>query len=64
MKESEIYFQQFLKKLLEKELFLKILQYSQENICVGVNLFAGLQACNFTKKRFQHTCFLRILRSF
>ena len=33
----------------KKKLFLKILQYSQENIC--------LQACNFIKKRLYHKCF-------
>ena len=33
-----------------KKLFLKILQYSQENNCVGVS---GLKACNFIKKRLE-----------
>ena len=42
-----------------KKLFLKISQYLQENICVKVsfNQVAGLQACIFIKKRFQHRCF-------
>ena len=38
-----------------KEVFLKILQYSQENTCVGVSL-QGFQLCNFVKKRLQY-CF-------
>ena len=42
-----------------KRLFLKISQYSQENTCVSVSFYkvAGLQACNFIKKRLQHWCF-------
>ena len=36
------------------EVFLKILQISQENTCVGVSL----QACfNFIKKKLEHRCF-------
>ena len=45
----------------KKKLLLKISQYSQENTCFGVSFFnknAGLQACNFIKKRLQHWCFL------
>ena len=34
-----------------KKVFLKILQYLEENTCVG------LKACNFIKKRLQHKCF-------
>ena len=37
-----------------KKLFLNILQYSQESICVGVSFFdkiTGLKASNFIKKR-------------
>ena len=43
-----------------KKLLLKILQYSQDNICVGVsfNRVAGLYGCNVVKKRLQHSCFL------
>ena len=40
-------------------MFFKISQYSQENTCVD-SLFkknAGLQACNFIKKRLQNRCF-------
>ena len=35
------------------KIILKAPQYSQENVCVGVffNKVAGVQACNFTKKR-------------
>ena len=42
-----------------KESFLKISQYSKESTCAGVffNEAAGLQACNFIKKRLQHTYF-------
>ena len=38
---------------------LKISQYLQENICVGVpfNKVAGLQGCNFIKKRLEYRCF-------
>ena len=35
----------------------KIVQYSQENICVGESLFnkvAGLKVSNFVKKKLQH----------
>ena len=35
-----------------KKMLLKILQYLQENTCVGV-----FQACNFIKKRLQCRCF-------
>ena len=35
-----------------KKVFLKTLQYSRGNTCAGV--FAGLQVCNFFKKRLQH----------
>ena len=48
------------KRCTIKKLFLKILQYSEENTFVGV-LFkknAGLQSCNFIKKKPQHRCFL------
>ena len=43
----------------QKRLFLKILQYSQENTCVGsrFNRLAGFKTCNFIKKRLQHWCF-------
>ena len=39
-------------------MLLKISQYSQESTCVGVsfNKIKGLQACNFIKKRVQHSC--------
>ena len=43
-----------------KKLLLKILQYSQENTCVGVPFFnenAGLQSCKFKKERLQRRCF-------
>ena len=45
-----------------KKVFLKILQISQENICVGVLFLimlevACLRACNFFKKRLQHSYF-------
>ena len=42
-----------------KELFLQILQYSQENTCVGVsfNNVADRQTYNAPKKRLQHRCF-------
>ena len=42
-----------------KKLFLKISQYSHENICVGslFNKITGLQGCNFIKKRLQQRCF-------
>ena len=38
---------------------LKIIAISQQNTCVEVffNKIAGLQACNFIKKRLQHRCF-------
>ena len=40
-------------------MFLKILQYSLENTCVGVffSKIARLQGCNFIKKKLQHRCF-------
>ena len=37
-------------------LLLKTPQYLQENTFSGV-FFIDLSACNFIKKRFQHTCF-------
>ena len=37
-------------------LLLKIPQYLQEKTFSGV-FFIDLSACNFIKKRFQHTCF-------
>ena len=42
-----------------RKLFLKILEYSQENTCVGgiFNSVAGLKTCNFIKKRLQHRHF-------
>ena len=42
-----------------KYVFLKTLQYSQENTCVVVsfNKVAGLKACSFIKKRLQRSCF-------
>ena len=45
--------------VLRKEVLLKILQYLQENTCVGVFLkqVTGLQVYNFIKKRLQHRCF-------
>ena len=62
---SNIYHQiKFWKSLMNrcsiKKLFLKILQYSQENTCVGVPFFnenAGLQSCKFKKERLQRRCF-------
>ena len=41
------------REAFHKKLFFKSSQYSQENNCVGV-----LQACNFIKRRLQHSCFL------
>ena len=43
-------------------MFLKILQYPQENTCAAVLeslliKITGLQACNSIKKRLQHNCF-------
>ena len=48
-----------------QKLFLKILQYSQENTCIGVsfNKVAGLQALNFIKTRLQHRYFPKFLRT-
>ena len=40
----------FEKQSLAKKTFLKILQDSPENICVGVSFLIKLQACNFIKK--------------
>ena len=42
-----------------KKMFLKISQFSQENTCIGVSFYkvAGLQTCNFIKKRLQHRFF-------
>ena len=41
-----------------KQVFLKILQISQENTCAGVSYkVASLQGCSFTKKRLLHRCF-------
>ena len=41
------------------EVFLKILQISQENICVGVSYLQSCKpsGCNFTKKGPIHRCF-------
>ena len=36
-----------------KKFFLKISQYSQENICAGVSFLIKIQSCNFIKKRLQ-----------
>ena len=44
-----------------KKLFFKISQSSQKNNCVRVFFLiknADLQACNFIKRRRQHSCFL------
>ena len=40
------------------KVFLKISQISEDNTCVKslFNQVAGLQACNFIKKRPQHRC--------
>ena len=42
-----------------KKAVLKILEYSQENTCVGApfHKVTGLVACNFIKKRLQDRCF-------
>ena len=42
-----------------EEVFLKILQYSQESTCAEslLNTIAGLQPCNYIKKYLQHRCF-------
>ena len=46
--------------VLWKKLFLKISQYSQKKPVLEslFNKVTGLQACNFTKGRLQHRCFL------
>ena len=41
--------------VLSKNVFLKVLQISQENTCVGVFLIKFVK--NFVKKRLQHNCF-------
>ena len=44
-----------------KKVFLKVLLYPQENSCARVSFLkkvAGLEVCNFIKKRLQHRCFL------
>ena len=41
--------------VLQKKVFLKILQISQENTCVRVFLIKCVK--NFVKKRLQHRCF-------
>ena len=42
-----------------KQVFLNVLQTSQESTCVGVSFYKScrLKACNFIKKRLQHRCF-------
>ena len=52
------------RRWFSKKVFLKISQYSQESICVGVlesllNKVADLQLCNFIKNRLHHRCFLK-----
>ena len=41
--------------VLSKNVFLKVLQISQENTCVGVFLIKFVK--NYVKKRLQHKCF-------
>ena len=55
-----------IRRCSSKEVFLTILQYSQEDACVGVslNIFAGVKACNFIKKKLQHRCFLVSIAKF
>ena len=50
--------------VMQKKLFLKISQYSQENTCVGVffNKVTGLQDSNLIRKRLQHICFPEICK--
>ena len=45
--------------VLQRKLFLKISQYSHGTPVLGSHFdkAAGLQLCNFIKKRFQHSCF-------
>ena len=43
---------------------LKILQNSQENICVGFSFLIKLQASGFNKKRFKHRFFSFNLKKF
>ena len=38
-----------------KKVFIKKLQYSKENACIGV--FSVIQTCNFIEKRRQNRCF-------
>ena len=38
-------------------LFLKNLQYSQENTCVGASFFKVPDLCNFIKQKLQHRYF-------
>ena len=42
-----------------KKVFLKILNVSQENNCLGVSFHEaeGLRVCNFIQKRLQYSCF-------
>ena len=43
-----------------QKVFLKILQFSQENVCVGVSFFnnvGSLKACNFNKMKLKNKCF-------
>ena len=46
------------REVFYKKLSLKISQYSQKNTCWSLFIkVAGLQACNFIKKRLQWRCF-------
>ena len=47
------------RRCFSKQVFLKISQYSQENICVRVffNTVADLKTCNIIEKRLQHRYF-------
>ena len=52
---------------LYKKLFLNVLQYSQENACVGVSFLLKFQALSpaaLLKRESNAGIFLRILRSF
>ena len=48
-------------------MFLKIYQISLENSCVGVSFEQSCRACNFIKKKLQHSCicekFAKFLRT-
>ena len=49
---------------IKKPVLKKFAMFSEKHLCWNLffNNNAGLQACNFIKKRFKHRCFVNIVK--